>query len=68
MIVTAHQGDTVDALCQRHLGCTATVTEQVLAMNPGIAELGPVLPMGTQLTLPDQAPAKKNNTIIQLWD
>jgi len=68
MIVTAQQGDTVDGLCQRHLGCTATVTEQVLSTNPGIAALGPVLPMGTQLTLPDQAPAKKNNSIIQLWD
>lgn len=68
MIVTTMQGDTVDALCQRHLGCAGTVTEQVFATNQGIAALGPVLPIGTQVTLPDQAPARNNNSIIQLWD
>jgi len=68
MFVTAHQGDTVDALCQRYLGSTATVTEQVLEQNPGLAALGAVLPMGTQVELPDQVPAKNNNTLIQLWD
>lgn len=68
MLVTAHQGDTVDGLCQRHLGCTAAVTEQVLEMNPGLAALGTVLPMGTQVELPDEAPAKNNNALIQLWD
>ena len=67
MQVIAQQGDTVDALCQRHLGSTATVTEQVLEMNAGLAALGPVLPMGTKVQLPDQAPAKENNTLIQLW-
>lgn len=68
MKVIAHQGDTVDALCQRHLGSTAVITEQVYATNPGIASLGPVLPMGTVIELPDQAPQKQNNTMIQLWD
>ncbi len=68
MIVTAHQGDTVDALCQRHLGSTASVTEQVLELNQGLASLGPILPMGTQVELPDQAPAKNNDTLIKLWD
>lgn len=68
MIVTANQGDTVDVLCQSHLGSTAMVTEQVLEMNPGLAALGAVLPMGTQVELPDQVPAKNNNTLIQLWD
>jgi phage tail protein X len=68
MQVIAHQGDTVDALCQRHLGATATVTEQVLEMNPGLAALGAILPMGTRVELPDQAPARNNNTHIQLWD
>lgn len=68
MRVTAHQGDTVDGLCHRHLGSTATITEQVLEMNPGIAALGAILPMGTPVELPDQAPQKNNNTLIQLWD
>ncbi len=66
--VIAHQGDTLDTLCWRHLGTTDPV-EDTLAANPGIAALGPILPEGTRITLPaiDQAapPAK---TIIQLWD
>lgn len=69
MIVTAHQGDTVDGLCWRHLGRTAGVTESVLESNPGLAALGPVLPMGTQVELPDQVQAAaQQNNIIQLWD
>lgn len=68
MIVIAMQGDTLDALCQRHLGGTSAVTEQALELNQGLSELGPVLPMGTQVELPDQVVAKQNNTLIQLWE
>lgn len=68
MIVIAQQGDTVDQLCHRHLGGTASVTEQVLELNPGLSALGPVLPMGTRITLPDALPAKQDNQLIQLWD
>ncbi|HKT28893.1 tail protein X, partial [Dyella sp.] len=46
MIVRALQGETLDALCQRVLGRTASVTEATLAANPGLADLGPVLPQG----------------------
>lgn len=66
--VRAHQGETLDALCQRVLGSTAGVTEQTLALNPGLADLGPVLPHGTLVALPDEqtaAPAIADT--IQLW-
>ncbi|SDK68252.1 tail protein X [Billgrantia gudaonensis] len=64
----AHQGETLDRLCHRVLGRTAGVTERALAMNPGLAELGPVLPQGTLVTLPD-APADEPAIAdtIQLW-
>lgn len=68
MIVIAHQGDTVDLICHRHLGRTASVVERVLEANPGLAALGPVLPMGTALDLPDSAPAAVQEDLIQLWD
>lgn len=61
------QGDTVDRICQRVYGRTAGVTEQVLTANPGLADLGPILPMGTLLTLPDQVPQAESPT-LQLWD
>lgn len=68
MKVRAMQGDTVDAICQRYYGRTAAVTEAVLERNPGIAELGPILPQGTLIELPEVAPPKQNNNMIQLWD
>ncbi|HHX7270911.1 TPA: tail protein X [Yersinia enterocolitica] len=67
MRVQAQQYDTVDALCWRHYGRTEGVTEAVYQANPTLAELGPVLPAGYWLELPDTTePAQQN--IIQLWD
>jgi phage tail protein X len=69
MQVRAQQGDTVDLLCWRHLGVTAEVVELVLEMNPDIARLGPILPHGQAITLPDQIPtATAQNQPVQLWD
>lgn len=65
--VYAQQGDTVDLICHRHYGRTAGVTEAVFNANPGLCELGPVLPIGTPVTLPDMAPAAERD-IVQLWD
>mgnify|MGYP001597351729 CR=1 FL=1 len=69
MRVYARQGDTLDALCWRHLGRTAGVVEAALEANPGLADLGPMLPHGTAVDLPDPtsaAPARR--ALIQLWD
>jgi len=67
MRVRAIQGDTVDAICHRVYGHTAGVTEAVLAANPGIADLGPVLPHGTELDMPDISPQPAMQ-MVQLWD
>lgn len=67
--VRASQGDTLDALCYRVFGRTAGVTEAALEANTGLADLGPVLPMGTLVTLPDPADAVQPDVdIVQLWD
>ncbi len=68
MRVRAIQGDTIDAICQRVYGRTASVTEAVLAANPGIADLGPILPHGTELVLPDISPQQQAVQTVQLWD
>lgn len=66
---TARAGETVDAICWRVLGRTRDVTEQVLALNPGLAAKGPKLPAGTVVTLPDAAALVPAVTdIVQLWD
>jgi phage tail protein X len=68
MIVRALQGETLDALCQRVLGRTASVTEAALVANPGLADLGPVLPQGYPVHLPDTAQTAQSVTgQVQLW-
>lgn len=69
MQVRANQGETLDALCQRVLGRTAGVTEAVLAANPGLADLGPILPIGTLVDLPDATQTTQTEAaLVQLWD
>lgn len=67
MKVYAMQGDTIDALCARHYGRTEGVVEAVLAANPGLAELGAVLPHGTVVELPDVQTAPVAET-VNLWE
>lgn len=66
-LVIAEQGDTVDAICWRHYRQTGGVTEQVLQINQNLAALGPVLPMGTPITLPN-IPVQATKNTIKLWD
>ena len=65
--VMAQQGDSVDSLCHRHLGNSAAV-EATLELNPGLAALGPVLPLGTFVLLPPAPLAVPASNIINLWD
>lgn len=70
MRITAMQGDTVDLICHRHYGRTAGVTEAVYAANPGLADIGAELPLGTPVTLPD-LPTQQTATVqplVNLWD
>lgn len=65
--VRAIQGDTVDAICWRHYGRTAGVTEAVLEANPGLADHGPHIPQGTLVAMPDEAPQPQRQ-MVNLWD
>ena len=66
--VIANQGDTVDAICWRYYGRTAGVTEAVLEANPGLADHGPIVPHGTQVSLPEAAPQVEQRQVVNLWD
>lgn len=61
------QGDTVDLICRRAYGDESELVEAVLEANPGLAAIGPVLPIGTFVRLPDLV---KPATLpeITLWD
>ena len=67
MKVYAIQGDTLDALCARYYGRTEGVVETVLQANPGLSELGVILPHGTAIDLPDVASSPVTET-INLWE
>lgn len=69
MIGVTRDGETVDALCWRILGQSANVTEQTYAANPGMADIGPRLPGGTRVTLPDvTAITATVRQTVKLWD
>jgi phage tail protein X len=69
MQVRARQHDTLDLLCWRHLGATANLVEAALALNPGLADCGPILPHGRLVTLPEPTATPTNTTQgIHLWD
>lgn len=68
MQVITHQGDTVDALVYRHFGSTQGVVEQVLEMNPGLADYGPILPHGLKVSVPDPQTQQTTVSLLKLWD
>jgi phage tail protein X len=48
---------TLDLLLWRRFGRTGqSMTEATLALNPGLAALGAVVPLGTRVVLPDAPP------------
>jgi phage tail protein X len=50
---TTKDGDTVDYVVFQYYGHTdKKAVEQVLEANPGLADRGPLLPYGVQITLP----------------
>jgi phage tail protein X len=68
MRVASQQGDTVDLLVYRHFGRTRGLVEVVLELNPGLADLGPVPPLGTVVELPTAQADQTSKKLIQLWD
>lgn len=66
--LTAAQGDTLDELLWRERGLGPDALAAALAANPGLADLGAVLPLGTPVIVPAIAtPAAPTREIVQLW-
>lgn len=61
-------GDTADYIAWKYYGTQdGQVVEQLLEANPGLADLGPVLPAGVLVTLPEMEPATAAQ-VVRLWD
>lgn len=65
--IRAIQGDTVDRICHRVYGRTAGVTEAVYQANPGLADIGPIIPTGTLVKLP-AVTSQPTQATVQLWN
>ena len=66
----ARQGDKLDLLIWREAGLGPSEIGKVLDANPGLADLGAILPLGTPVLVPiTNAPqATRQRPLIQLWD
>jgi phage tail protein X len=67
--LVALQGDTLDQLLWRDAGLGPGEITRVLDANPGLADHGPTLPLGTVVDVPviAQASATRVLPLIQLW-
>lgn len=66
--IEAMQGETVDRMCVRFYGETHGFVEPVIEANRGLAALGPVLPMGTLVAMPDVVIEPSEVPLVRLWD
>lgn len=62
------EGDVLDAVIWRHYGRQDQgALELVLEANPGLADLGPILPPGLSILLPAIPDAQPRDG-VRLWD
>jgi len=59
-------GDTLDAICWKYYGAQGGAVEIVLEANPRLADMGPELPSGVIITLPDM-PEPQIKEGVTLW-
>lgn len=68
---TTKADDVLDAIVAQVYGRTKGVVEQVLEYNRrlSLADLGPVLPAGIVISLPEIAdPAEQPEKLVRLWE
>lgn len=60
-------GDVLDDVVNRYYGDTKNgIVEMVLEANSGLADLGPILPAGVSISLPDR-PVTATDSLVRLW-
>lgn len=61
-------GDSVDSVAWKNYGTQVSrVVERLLEANPGLADLGPLLPAGKLVVLPDLSTTEQAQG-VRLWD
>ena len=67
-VYTTRAGETVDSAVHAYYGRTRGIVERVLNVNPGLADSGPILPMGTRILMPDIPRESAQRKRVRLWD
>lgn len=71
-LTAGQEGMTLDLLLFRRFGRDVEgLVEATLALNPGLADLGPILPLGTMVVVEPPAPAprgRKARPVVSLYD
>jgi len=68
-VLRSRQGDTLDELLWRERSLGPEDLSRVLDLNPGLADRGAVLPIGTPVNVPDAVqPTTPTLPLIQLWN
>lgn len=62
------EGDTLDYICWKFYGQQSGAVELVLEANPGLADLGEVLPLNTGVILPTLPIPAVEAQPLRLWD
>lgn len=63
--VVNQQHLTVDLILWRQFGVGGQrMVERIHQLNPGLAALGPVLPIGTSFLIPDALPPKPQSRVV----
>lgn len=65
--ITTGLDQPLDAICRQHYGDESGYVEAVLAANPGLAQLGPIVPRGTEIILPTVTAGTTTEQIVTLW-
>lgn len=63
----AKDGEMVDEICQLYYGRTQGVVERVYAANRGLAALGPRLPAGALVVLPEIEEVSGSRRLKMPW-
>ena len=67
-VYIAQEGDMLDLVAHRRYG-TVTAVTRIRAANPDLAGIGPRLPAGTRVVLPEIDSTPQDTTQeVQLWD
>lgn len=66
-LYVTRQFDEVDAICWQYYGRTQQTVEVVMALNPSLADMMPILPEGMRIELPD-IPQPTTTQTLRIWD